>query len=108
MIVRFTKACFMDGAIRPAGTTYPLPKGKRFNPKIMVADKDEPKEEPAPKVRNSQWDEGPTRKELMAQLDLAGIKYKPTGNKAYFQGLLDEVKPAAASEVPSKEFDIPA
>jgi hypothetical protein len=104
MKVRFTKDCFMDSAIRPAGSTYNLPARVKFNPKIMVlAPMEDPDEVVAKPVA---WDEGPTKKEMMAQLDAAGIKYKPMGNKAYLKGLLDEAQPPGTSQAPSKDpFD---
>lgn len=93
----------MDGAIRKCGDVYTLPAKVKFSEKIMV---EWPIAEPEESEEKPVIDTGPTRKELMAQLDAAGIKYKPVGNKAYFQGLLDEAKPPGCSEVPSKEFEV--
>lgn len=81
-----------------------LPEKLKFNPRAMEEySGDETDEKPQQKAI---VDLGPTRKEIMAQLDAAGVKYKSTESKAALQALLDQVKPAGTTVVESKEFEV--
>lgn len=52
-------------------------------------------------------DEGPTRKEIMTQLEAAGIEFKPTMNKPELLALLEETMKKlnpAGSDAPDKSL----
>lgn len=105
MKVIITKECFLGGAIRKVGSPYVLPEGMKFNPKIM---KEFGAEEESPETEEES-PETVTKKEIMAQLDIAGIEYKTTQNKTELQALLDETKrqvAPASSGAPDKSLNV--
>ena len=81
--------CFVQGGFRNTGDRFDY-TGKLFKgqlPKSLVrADGKEIVKESV-KVN----DEGPTRKEIMAQLDLAGVEYKQAMNREELLSLLGDV-----------------
>lgn len=88
MQVRAKETCFIDGTRRRKGDVFEY-DGTPGGP-IEAADgnKSQPQE--------TKRDEGPTRKEIMAQLDQAGVKYGTNDNKDALQALLDQARREAA------------
>lgn len=86
MLVEAKEMCFIDGHRRRPGARfeYASPEGEQL-PKCLVAVGGS-----KPAQDKTRRDDGPTRKELMAQLDAAGVDYGSNDNKDALQALLSE------------------
>lgn len=99
MQVRAKEACFIGGARRRKGEVFEY--GGTPSGPIEAADGSQP----APKEKEKAKDEGPTRKEIMAQLEAAGVKYGNNDNKDALLALLNAARKEAApasSDAPDK------
>lgn len=108
MLVKLKKMFFIDGAmVYPFSETnkpYDLPERYKFNPKTMeLFDGDDAPTDAKPEPVK---DFGPTKKEIMLELDGLGIVYKPIQSKAELLKLLEENKPGWIPRAPSKEADV--
>lgn len=88
MLVRAKEICFIGGARRRKGAVFEF-DGTPSGPIEAAGGK--AVDVPTPKA-----DDGPTRKELMAQLEAAGVKYGSNDNKDALQALLNEARKEAA------------
>lgn len=90
MQVRAKETCFIGGARRREGEVFEF-DGTPSGP-LEAADGSKPQSQP----QEAKKDDGPTRKELMAQLEAAGVKYGSNDNKDALQALLNEARKEAA------------
>lgn len=89
MLVRAKETCFVGGARRRQGQVFEY-DGKVEGP-IEPADGSAP-----PPQKKAKEEDGPTRKEIMAQLDAAGVEYGSNDNKASLLALLNDAREKAA------------
>jgi hypothetical protein len=92
MLVEAKDMCFIGGHRRRPGTRFELalPEGEDLPKCLFIVGGDKRED------RQTKREEGPTRKELMLQLEAAGVKYGTNDNKDALQALLNEATKAAA------------
>jgi hypothetical protein len=89
MLVRAKEACFIDGYRRRAGAEFDY-KGTPLPAHLVPVGGTPPAAATAPDK------EGPTKKELQAQLDAAGVKYAVNDTKDELVAALNAAKAKAA------------
>ena len=101
MKVRALADCFIGGSRRKKGTVFDVAESEVTGPIEKLED-----DKPVQPVKTPD-DTGPTKNDIIAQLEAAGVKFNVNDNKATLKALLDEavkVAAPASSGAPDKSL----
>lgn len=103
MKLRATERIFVEGALREEGEVFEAKRRWKYTELVGGGEDAKPAGKNASLIGS---ETGPTRKEIMAQLDLAGVQYKGNASKAELEDLLAATRKTiapASSGAPSKD-----